>query len=361
MKKRIITVLLSLVIVLVMTVAAEATSATMPINVDYQDIQLYVNGNAVSVQANEEPFIYNGRTFVPIRLVAEALNLNVEWIDWIKAVKISGTNSATTDSLAQKDKEIQDLKLQLSQKDDEIESLKNTIESLEEDDDQIGDLEDDLISDYDCLEDVEIDDISLDGDEDDVDVDIEVDLDDYGDEWDELDDSDIEDWLEDMVNDIQDELSDDTVVSGKIIDTDSNDVLVKFDKDGDDSLEVNFYDEDYREGSSDSDVEDVEDSLEGDSFYVGDIEFTITDIYYDDDDDSVIATLDTDDDDASSGWEDLSSSTIESDVTDICEEIAAAFEDDADISLDTVTVYLYDENEDRLDSFDYDVDNGELD
>ncbi len=149
MKKRIITVLMSLAIVLLMTVAAEATTATKPITVDYVDIQLYVNGNAVSLQDNEEPFIYNGRTFVPIRMVSEALNQNVEWIDSIKAVKISGENSATTDLLTQKEKEIQDLKL-------EIESLKNTIDSLEADDDEISDLEDALISGYDYLEDVNI-------------------------------------------------------------------------------------------------------------------------------------------------------------------------------------------------------------
>ncbi|TEB08581.1 hypothetical protein Psch_02145 [Pelotomaculum schinkii] len=462
MKKRIITVLMSLAIVLLMTVAAEATTATKPITVDYVDIQLYVNGNAVSLQDNEEPFIYNGRTFVPIRMVSEALNQNVEWIDSIKAVKISGENSATTDLLTQKEKEIQDLKL-------EIESLKNTIDSLEADDDEISDLEDALISGYDYLEDVNIEDISLDGDEDDIDVainvdlddygdeweelddsDIEdwiedlvssiqdelsddtvvsgeiidtdsddvlvefykdgdysldvefqddddeisdledaliseydyledvniedisldgdegdidatinVDLDDYGDEWEELDDSDIEDWIEDLVSSIQDELSDDTVVSGEIIDTDSDDVLVEFYKDGDYSLDVEFQDEDYRGGSSDSDLEDVLDSLEDDSFYVDDIEFTM-DISYDDDDESVTAYLDAVDDDASSEWEYLSSSRIDSDVTDICEEIADAFDDDADIRLDTVTVYFYDEDSDLLDSFDYDVDDGDL-
>lgn len=364
MKRKIIALLLSLALVLVMFGVAEATTVTRQITADYQDIKLYVNGNAVSVQANEEPFIYNGRTFVPIRVVAEALNQNVEWVDLLKSVKISGQNNAgTTDlnTLAQKDKEIQYLKLQLAQKDSEIQSLKNTVASLQEDDDSddvINDLEDDLISDYDSLDDVEIGDISLDGDEDDVYVDIEVDLDDYGDEWAVLDDSDIEDWLEDMVGSIQDELSDDTGVNGEIIDTDSNDVLVEFCKDGDDDLDVEFNDEDYREDSDD--VENVVDSLEGYSYYVKNIEFTITDIDYDDDD-SVTVTLDAADDDASSEWEDLDSSTINNDVMEICEDIAGTFADDADISLDAVALYFYDEDQDLLDNFDYDVDNGELD
>ncbi len=49
-----------------------------------------------------------------------------------------------------------------------------------QDDDEISDLEDALISEYDYLEDVNIEDIGLDGDEDDIDVAINVDLDDYG-------------------------------------------------------------------------------------------------------------------------------------------------------------------------------------
>jgi len=358
LKNKIFTVLLSLAVVLMVTASAEAAKATKPINVHYQDITIFVNGNAVNLQASEEPFIYNDRTYVPIRMVAQALNCNVEWIDTIKAVKITG--AADLNLLAQKDKEIQELQLQLSQKESEIQSLRAEIESLEGDSDEIGALEDELTSDYDYLEDVKIKDISLDGDEDDVDVDVDVDLDDYGDEWEELDDNDIEDWVEDVVSSIQDKLSDDTVVSGEITDTDSGDVLVKFEKDGDDDLDVDFKDEDYRKGSN-SDVEDVEDDLRGDSFYVDDIQFTVTDINYDDDDDSVTVKLKAVDDDASSEWKYLSSSAIESDVKDICEDIAAVFEEDADVSLDSVDIYFYDENKDRLSSFSYDVDSGDLD
>lgn len=347
MKKRIITLLLSLTLILVMAVTAEATTATKPINVDYLNIQLFVNGNAISLQPDEEPFIYNGRTFVPIRLAAEALNQNVEWIDWIKAVKLTG---ADTNTLAEKDKEIANLKA-------EIASLQSKIDSLESDSsNQISDLEDALISDYDNIGDVEIDDISLDGDEDDVDVQIDVNLDDYGDEWDALDDSDIENLLEDVVSDIQDEFSEDTVVTGEIIDTDSDDVLVDFDKDGTSSLDVNFNDEDYRSSSSDAD--DVMNNLEDDSYYVGSIEFEMSVSY--DDDDTVTAKLTAVDSDAASAWDGLSNSRIDSDVTDICADIASAFDDDAGISLGTVAVKFYDDGNDKLDSFEYDVDNDEL-
>lgn len=363
MKKKII-VLLSLAIVLVAAGIAEAASATKQISAAYQNIKLYVNGQAVSVQPDEEPFIYNGRTFVPIRVVAEALNQNVEWVDTIKSVKISGTVQTDPNVLTQKDKEIQDLKAQLAQKNSEIERLNNTITSLQDnndsDNDEINDLEDNLLSDYDSLEDVEIDDISLSGDEDDVDVDVEVNLGDYEDEWGNLSDSDIEGWIDDVVGDIQDELSEDTEVSGNITDTDSDDVLVEFSKDGDSSLDVEFEDEDYRDGESDSDAEDVVDNLEGEDFDVDSITFTLDEVDYDDNN-RVDVYLYADDSDASSEWDSLSNSTIDNEVIAICDEIADTFEDDADINLLTVTAYFYDEDDDLLDSaFDYDVDNGDL-
>lgn len=363
MKKRIIAVLLSLAIILVTAGIAEAALATRQISAVYQNMKIYVNGMAVSVPPDEEPFIYNGRTFVPIRVVAEALNQQVEWVDAAKAVKISGTVQTDPNLLAQKDKEIQDLKAQLAQKNSEITSLNNTITSLQNndndtDDEVINDLEDDLLSDYDRLEDVDIDDISLDGDEDDVDVDIEVDLGDYDSEWEDLTDSDIENWIEDIVNDIQDELSGDTNVDGTIIDTDSDDTLVDFSKDGDDSLDVEFEDDDYRDGGSDSD--DVVDNLEGEDYDVSGIAFTLDEVDYDDNY-RVDVYLYADDDDASSEWDDLSSTTIDNEVIDICKEIADAFEDDADITLLTVTAYFYDEDDDLLDSaFDYDVSDEDL-
>jgi len=357
MKKRLILVLLLLALMLGMAMSAEATVATKPITVDYTDIMIFVNGNTISLQPDEEPFIYNGRTFVPIRFVSEALNQTVEWIDWIKAVKITGAADAS--SLAEKDQEIAALKTQIT-------SLQNRIDYLEDDyededvDEELSDLEDELLDDYEYLEDVEIDDIRLNGDEDDVDVEIDVDLEEYADEWEDLDDSDIEDWLDDLVSDIQDELSDDTVVTGEIIDIDSDDVLVKFSKDGDNNLKVTFKDDDYRGGSSSSDdVDDVIDSLEDDSYDVGGIEFEVR-IYYDDDD-TVTATFTAVDDDAASEWDDLSTSSIKSDVTEICEEIAEAFDDDADIRLDTVIAKFYDEDNDLLKRFDYNVDDEELD
>ena len=344
MKKRIIIGLLALSLILVLAVTAWATSGTVPINVTYRDIKIISNGNAVTADATMgEPFIYNGRTYIPIRMAAEALGLTVDWIDWANMVTITGSSSA---------QEVADLKA-------EIADLKEQLADAKDSGGDLGDLEDQLIDDYDQIGDVDIDDIILDGDEDDVDVTIEVDLADFDSEWEDLSDSEIEDFIDDLVSDIQDEFSEDTVVNGVITDIDSNDDLVDFTKDGDDDLEVDFNDEDYRGGGSSSDAEDVENDLEGTSYDVGDIEFNLSSVSYDEDDDSVTANLFADDPGADVEWEDLSSGTIESDVIDICEDIVNAF-DDADISIDTIDISFYDDDEIFIDSFDYDESSGDL-
>nr|WP_315989943.1 stalk domain-containing protein [Desulforamulus aquiferis] len=248
MKRIFVTLLLSMSLFLFISASANAATISKAIDVNYQDIQLLVDGSVITVQPDEEPLVYNGRTFVPIRLVAEALNLSVEWLATEKIVMINSL-STSLDELDQKQIEIDNLKLQLSQKESEIEDLIDKISSLEDEDNiqnRIEDLENDLIYDYDYLQDVGIEDISLDGDKNELYVYIDVDLGYYDYEWESLRDGDIEDWLDDLVSDIQYELSEDTEIIGRITDTDSSDILVKFYKYGDDSLEVAYYDEDYR-------------------------------------------------------------------------------------------------------------------
>lgn len=49
------------------------------IEVFYRNIKLKVQGVEVPVTADNEPFIYQGRTYVPLRVVSEALDYDVEW------------------------------------------------------------------------------------------------------------------------------------------------------------------------------------------------------------------------------------------------------------------------------------------
>ncbi|MCL5272663.1 MAG: copper amine oxidase N-terminal domain-containing protein [Gammaproteobacteria bacterium] len=57
------------------------------INVTYSNIKLSVRG--VIVPTNEEPFIYNNRTFIPARIVAEALGMDVKYNEVTDTVEIT--------------------------------------------------------------------------------------------------------------------------------------------------------------------------------------------------------------------------------------------------------------------------------
>ncbi|HAU32040.1 MAG TPA: hypothetical protein DCW46_07255 [Desulfotomaculum sp.] len=65
-------------ILFLVAAVAEAASVTKQVSIN-QVIKLIVNGKTISTGTNGEPVILKGRTFVPIGVVAEALNLKVDW------------------------------------------------------------------------------------------------------------------------------------------------------------------------------------------------------------------------------------------------------------------------------------------
>lgn len=105
----------------------------------------------------------------------------------------------------------------------------------------LGDLEDQLIDDYEDIEGIDIEDIILDGDEDDIEVEIYIDLtqtSDYNYWVDNVSDPEIEDFLQDIVDDILDEFPD-ADITGFIEDEyDGGEIIVDFDIDS--SGDVDF-------------------------------------------------------------------------------------------------------------------------
>lgn len=73
--KKVMVSILALLFVFVCSVYAEITYKT--IKVELRNIVIYVNNKKVNSEV--EPFIFGGRTFVPIRMVAEALEKDVSW------------------------------------------------------------------------------------------------------------------------------------------------------------------------------------------------------------------------------------------------------------------------------------------
>lgn len=74
------TVLLALTVLLG---SAAATTGRRQVEVDYNDIKVLLNGEAVNfVDANGEPvepFAINGTTYLPVRAISSALGLEVGW------------------------------------------------------------------------------------------------------------------------------------------------------------------------------------------------------------------------------------------------------------------------------------------
>ncbi|KAF1086208.1 Endo-1,4-beta-xylanase A precursor [Sporotomaculum syntrophicum] len=224
----------------------------------------------------------------------------------------------------------------------------------EEDNTDLTDLENELLDEYSEIEEVPVENIKLSGDEDRLDVEIEVELDEYKDEWSDLNNRDIKDYLTNLVDEIQDELDEDTIVRGKIINIDKDDVLVKFTKYGTGNLIVNYYDDNV------NDINDVEDELKGNEYNVSNIDFKITSINYDENDE-VTVVLKSREYISANEWDDLNNRAIEDDVRTMCKELAEAFQDDADAEPEIVHVKLYNIYSYFLASYDFDVENETLD
>jgi len=70
------------------------TSATISAAGLFEEIQIYLGDIKVvadnrEVELEEQPFIYNGRVYVPIRFVSAALGMDVDWNDETKTVIIN--------------------------------------------------------------------------------------------------------------------------------------------------------------------------------------------------------------------------------------------------------------------------------
>lgn len=73
---------------------AAATSVRQQIEVEYRQIQIQVDGEPVTVDA--EPFLYNGRVFIPARPLAEALGAKTAWDETSSTVQVYTKYYATS-------------------------------------------------------------------------------------------------------------------------------------------------------------------------------------------------------------------------------------------------------------------------
>lgn len=97
-----ITGVLSAVLILGIIGSAAATVGKQMVTVDYNDIKVTLNGQAVNlVDANGtsvEPFAINGTTYLPVRAVASALGLDVGWDPLTSTVLLSSSKQVEAES-----------------------------------------------------------------------------------------------------------------------------------------------------------------------------------------------------------------------------------------------------------------------
>ena len=137
MKKftRVLTLLIAILVLSQSMVYASGTRSTK--KVWQGPLQVFYNEQAV--QLSTQPMIIENRTYLPIRAIAEALNMNVEWVDATRSIRITDRAGAKAPS-----SDIQYYAQEVTQKSAEIADLKAKLAKIEkEKDEKIAQLEKD--------------------------------------------------------------------------------------------------------------------------------------------------------------------------------------------------------------------------
>lgn len=291
-----------------MTNTTFAAEAQKKLTAVYSDIVIKFNGSTVSTDSATEPFIVNGTTFVPVRLIGEATGSTVTWDQTTKTINIADDSSANQETVNSLTQQLAEAQIQLADKEAEIAELTSQLAAaLEDDEADIDDLESDIQDDYEDYEDTEAS-ISLSGDEDEIEVTIEVDED----GWDDLSTSEQTSYLQDIADDILD-VYEDAAVEGTV-ENDDSDTLASFETDS--SGDVDMVDEDM-------DIGDLEDQLNDDW---GDYQDVNWDIYVSGDEDEMTIEVYV----AEEDWDELSTTNINNFQDNVMDDAEDAFPD-ADI------------------------------
>lgn len=351
--RRKLSMVLVLAFLLTIGIESSAYAVTKPKTVQaYPGVTIYYNGQQLT--GASQPYIINDTTYIPIRMLMEAMENNIYWDSMNYRVIVTGA-TATQAALAEKDAEIAALEKK-------IKTLEAKIDELEGDD--IEDIQDEVAEYFEDAGDEYFDDdgiettLTLSGDEDEISYRIKLDFDD-ADDYDELrdlSDRDIEEFLDDVESKISDEIEDthfeDADITGRL--SDANDSRLYVDaEDGD-------YDYSWE---NELDLDDVEENLLDEFEDAGDKYFDDNGIgvsirlYGDQDELDYLIKLDFDDADDYDDLADVRGADIESFLDDFEDVIAEEIED-SDYEDASITGTLRDNDDSDLyvtsDDGDYD-------
>ncbi len=303
MKRRFALITLALLLVVAVAVPpAQAATLEKILKANY-GVQILYN-NQVLTSATAQPFIVDGTTYVPLRMLMDSFgDKQIAWDNTARKVLISSATSQMEAMYMQ----------QISSRNAQITELQNKVKTLETQlaaktaagDIDLDDIEDGLNDDYNDYKSLDFE-YTVSGDEDKITVKIDIDKDD----WDDLSTSEQESLLQDIADDVWNE-AEDADVAFSIKDGSSTIKSLTVEADDDVSL-------------SDVDTEDLEDALneDYDSYESVSFEYTVTG-----DEDDITVRVDVDADD----WADLSTTEKEDLLQDIADDVWNEAED-ADIS-----------------------------
>ncbi|MEC1741777.1 stalk domain-containing protein [Schinkia azotoformans] len=285
------------------TTSVDASSALKKVDAHYKNIKIINNSQEVTIDPKTEPFLLNGVTYIPLRMMGELYNKNVQWNGESNTITIKDITTpisqATVDSLTA---QIKSKDLQIAQLQAEINKLKESqkagnLDALEKQ------LNDDYYDYYNDLDDV---DIMLSGDKNKIDIRIDVD----GKDWNSLTSSEKTKFLQAIINDILKEFKD-ADIKGTIKDADnSSKQLASFNIDSSDKVRLT---------ATNTDLDDLEDELNDDYYDYNGIDDI--DIILDGDEDDIDLTIEVNADD----WNDLSKKNKLKFLQDIVDDILYEF------------------------------------
>lgn len=91
---------LAAVLVMGMAVPSMAAEGTKTAKLVYDNIKLVINGETVTLRDGKgkviEPFTIDGTTYLPVRAVGEALDMDVDWNGKTKTVTLTGQKGSVT-------------------------------------------------------------------------------------------------------------------------------------------------------------------------------------------------------------------------------------------------------------------------
>lgn len=92
---------ISFILALLIAVSASATvlavsEKTKTATLSYNNIKVTLDGKAIDLRGEKEPFIIDGTTYLPVRAIAEALGLDVSWDGNTNTVMLSSYSTTST-------------------------------------------------------------------------------------------------------------------------------------------------------------------------------------------------------------------------------------------------------------------------